>query len=343
MSLLSKVYITINLNKLKYNIQHTLDLCKENSVDLTPVVKSICADQRIIDCFNQSPINILADSRLDNFARMKTDKERFLIRPGIVSEANDIVKYSDVSLQTDLRTIMALDKAAKEAHTTHKIILMVDIGDLRDGIMFSDQDTLLSCGAFVHTSSNLNLVGIATNYNCFLGYLPNEENMRHLVNLHQLLTPFYDTDKPVVSGGNSSSVSILLSNEKHFPKEFNQLRMGEAIMLGRDPSDNTFIPEYQTDIFTLHVPLIEVYEKKIPSGEITRRGILSIGKQDLQLDHIIPRDNRVKVLGGCSDECVVDLTDAPDIKSGDELTFDLEYGALMTAFAGSFINRKYID
>ncbi len=342
MNLLSKVYITINLDKLKYNIGHSLDLCKEKSLNLAPVVKSICSDQAIIDCFNEANVSVIADSRLDNFARMNTNKEKFLIRPAAACEAPDVVKYSDTSLQCDLRTIMELDKVAKDLGLTHNIILLVDLGDLRDGILYSDQDNLLSCAAFVHTSESLKLTGIATNYNCFLGYLPDEENMQELVKLHQLIMPFYDTDTPVVSGGNSSSVSILTSDTRSFPAEFNQLRMGEAIMLGRDPSDNTFIPGYETEVFTLHVPLIEVYEKKTPSGEIMKRGILAIGKQDLQLDHIVPRDGRVKVLGGCSDECVVDLTDAAEYKSGDELSFDLEYGALMTAFAGSFINKVYI-
>ncbi|MBR3599459.1 MAG: alanine racemase [Lachnospiraceae bacterium] len=343
MNLLSKVYITINLQKLKDNIQHTMDLCKENSVKLAPVVKSICGDQQIIDCFNQSPVEVLADSRLDNFARFKTDKERFLIRPAVASEAEAVVKYCDTSLQCDLNTIMAIDKAAAAEGKTHNIILLVDIGDLRDGIMYTNQDALLSCAAFVHTSENLRLTGVATNYNCFMGYLPNEENMNHLVTLHQLIMPFYETDSPVVSGGNSSSTSILISDDLSFPKEFNQLRMGEAIMLGRDPADNSFIPGYETDVFTLHVPLIEVYEKESEAQSTQRRGVLSIGKQDLQLEHIIPRDSRIRVLGGCSDECVVDLSEAPEYKSGDELIFDLEYGALMTAFAGSFIGKSYID
>ena len=342
MNLLSKVYITINLDKLKYNIQHTLDLCKDKSLNLAPVVKSICGDQSIIDCFNAFDVSIIADSRLDNFTNMKTTKERFLIRPSAVMEACDVVNNCETSLQCDLKTIMALDKAAKEYQVTHNIILLVDLGDLRDGIPSSNQDMLLSCAAFVHTSENLRLTGIATNYNCFLGYLPDEDNMQELILLHQLIMPFYDTDKPVISGGNSSSVSILTSDTRRFPKEFNQLRMGEAIMLGRDPTDNTFISGYNTDVFTLHVPLIEVYEKHTPEGVVMRRGVLAIGKQDLQLEHIIPRDQRIKVLGGCSDECVVDLTEACDINSGDELTFDLEYGALMTAFAGSFINKKYI-
>ncbi len=343
MNLLSTVYITINLTKLKYNICHTLDLCKAKSLNLAPVVKSICASQPIIDCFNQTNVSIIADSRLDNFARMDTSKSKFLIRPSVAAEAEDVVSLCDISLQCDLRSIMALDQAAKSKNTTHDIILLVDLGDLRDGIFFSDESTLLSCGAFIHSSANLNLVGIATNYNCFLGYLPDEDNMQELIKIHSLLKPFYDTEAPIVSGGNSSSASILLSKEQDFPSEFNQLRMGEAIMLGRDPADNTFITGFETDVFTLHVPLIEVYEKKTPSQEIMRRGVLNIGKQDLQLDHIIPRDSRIKVLGGCSDECVVDLTQAPDIKSGDELLFDLEYGALMTAFAGSFINKKYIE
>lgn len=342
MNLLSKVYITINLEKLKYNINHTLDLCKKKSLNLAPVVKSICGDQPIIDCFNDANVSLIADSRLDNFAKMSTTKEKFLIRPAASCQARDVVNYCDTSLQCDLNTIMALDDAARKAGKAHNIILLIDLGDLRDGIYFEDESTLLSCAAYIHTSSNLRLTGIATNYNCFLGYLPDEDNMNQLSKLHQLIMPFYDTDSPVVSGGNSSSVSILISEDKAFPAEFNQLRMGEAIMLGRDPADNTFIPGYDTEVFTLHVPLIEVYDKKTPDGNIMRRGILAIGKQDLQLDHIIPKDRRIKVLGGCSDECVVDLSDAPELKAGDELAFELEYGALMTAFAGSFIRREYI-
>ena len=163
MNLLSKVYLTINLEKLKYNINHTLDLCKKKSLNLAPVVKSVCADQPIIDCFNHSDVSLIADSRLDNFAKMSTDKEKFLIRPAAGCEAKDVVNYCDTSLQCDLNTIMALDSAAKDNGKTHNVILLIDIGDLRDGIYFEDESTLLSCAAYIHTSSNLMLTGIATN------------------------------------------------------------------------------------------------------------------------------------------------------------------------------------
>ncbi len=342
MSLLSKVYITTNLAKLKDNIQYTYDLCKEKSVNLAVVTKSICADAEIISLIDSLPVDTIADSRLDNFAKMSTNTQRMLIRPSAPTEAGDVVKYCDISFQTDLNTVMALDEAANSQNKKHDIILLIDMGDLRDGIYFSCTETILALAAYIHTSSNLNLTGIATNYNCFAGLLADDKSMEEHVKLNDMLLPFYDTDSPIVSGGNSSTITYLINSEKHVPSAINQFRIGEAVMLGRDPADNTFIEGYKTDVFTLHVPLIEVCDKPISSSEVMRRGVLSVGKQDLQLEHIIPTDSRIKVLGGCSDECVIDLTDAPEYKVGDEITFIMEYGALMTAFAGSFIRKVYI-
>lgn len=335
-------YITINKNKLKYNIQHSFELCKEKSVNLAVVSKSICANEEIIAIINDSPVTTIADSRIANFIKMRTNKKRLLIRPAAPSEAEAAVRYSDISFVTEKSHATALNNAAKALGITHDVLLMLDIGDLRDGIFFEDKDSISELAGIIHECSNIRLAGIATNYNCFLGYLPNRNNMLVFEEIHKLLSPYYDVEEPIVSGGNSSSVSLLTESSDILSSAVNQFRMGEAVMLGRDPADNTFIPGYNYDVFTLHVPIIEIQNKPMSDKSIMRRGILAIGKQDLQLEHIIPRDKRLAMLGGCSDECVVDLTDAPEYNVGDTLEFDIEYGALMTAFTNNYISKQYI-
>lgn len=344
MQSLSTVNITINLEKLKYNIQHSYALCKEKSVNLAVVTKSICADSNIIELINNTEISTIADSRIDNFAKMSTDKTRLLIRPSIPSESESVICYSDASFQTELATIKALGDAATSANKSHTILIMVDLGDLRDGVMHTDKDSIITMAEYIHSHDYLKLGGVAANYNCFLGLQPDNDNMSILAECYHMLKDYFDVDEPVVSGGNSSSVSLLAGSNIAIPDEINQFRMGEAIMLGRDPADNTLIDGYNHDVFTLEVPLLEVHTKPIKNAPYTtmRRGVLSIGQQDLQIAHILPVDERIKVLGSCSDECVIDLSDAPEYQTGDIVKFNLEYGALMTAFAGSFINKTYI-
>ncbi len=342
MNSFNQVYVTINLTALKENIQHTYELCKKKSIDLAVVAKSICADERILEVIEESPADTIADSRLDNFYCMNTKKKRFLIRPASVMEAEAVALYSDISMQTSLTTVKEIDLAAKKNGKVHDILIMIDLGDLRDGIYYTDHETILEMAEYIHKSSNLRLAGIGANYNCFSQLLPNNENMNIISDLFHKLKPFYDTDSPIVSCGNSSSVTLLTENTYEIPREINQFRMGEAIVLGRDPADNTTIPGYRYDAFTMEAALIEVYEKPV-DGKIMRRGVLSVGKQDLMIDYIFPIDERISVLGACSDECVIDLSNAPEYKTGDLIKFRLEYNALMTLFACSFFQKKYIE
>lgn len=342
MTSFNQLYVTIDLGALRENIQHTYDLCREKSIDLAVVAKSICADSRILEVIEESPAKVIADSRLDNFYCMDTKMKRLLIRPSSITDAEAAAQYADISIQTSLMTVMEIERAAKKHGKVHDILILIDLGDLRDGIYYSDHATILEMAEYIHKSGSLRLAGIAANYNCFSHFLPDGDNMNVMAELHHMLEPYYDVEKPIVSCGNSSAVRLLTENTYPIPEEINQYRMGEAIVLGRDPSDNTLIPGYRYDVFTLEAALIEVYEKPV-NGRMMRRGVLSIGKQDLYTDHILPIDERVKVLGACSDECVIDLSEADEYKVGDFVKFRLEYDALMTLFAGCFFRKKYIE
>lgn len=336
--------LIINKNHFLYNLNHGYELCKKQNINLTFVTKSLCADPILIELIDSSPINRIADSRIANFAKMNSSKEKFLIRPCSPSEAFDVVENSDLSIQTELDTIIALESAAKELTLTHNIILLVDLGDLRDGIMYTDKELLLRIAKYICNSEFLNLTGIAANFNCFANLQPTYENMSVLNKLNDLIKDYYNTDTPTISGGNSSSILYFVNNELKMPDYITELRMGEVILLGRNPSSNTFVEGFKYDVFTLESTLIEVKTKTFVEDGTTytmKRGVIALGQQDLQISHLLPIDDNIKIIGACSDECVLDLGNT-NYKVGDKIAFNLEYGALMSAFASHFIARLYV-
>ena len=58
-----------------------------------------------------------------------------LIRIPMISEAEDVVRYTDISLNSEIKVAKALSKEAIKMGKIHEIILMVDVGDLREGIL----------------------------------------------------------------------------------------------------------------------------------------------------------------------------------------------------------------
>lgn len=56
-----------------------------------------------------------------------------MIRIPLLTEKEEIIKYCDISLNSEYKTIKVLNEEAKRQNKTHKIILMVDLGDLREG------------------------------------------------------------------------------------------------------------------------------------------------------------------------------------------------------------------
>ncbi len=53
------------------------------------------------------------------------------------SQAEDVVRYADISLNSELETISALGAEAVKQNKVHNVVLMADLGDLREGFFTS--------------------------------------------------------------------------------------------------------------------------------------------------------------------------------------------------------------
>ncbi len=157
--------LIINRKIIEENTRLIVDLCKEKGIEVAAVTKGVCAYDPIVECFLKAGVAYLADSRMENLKKLdKYEIEKIMLRLPMVSEVEDLVRYGDISLNSEYKTIEALSRAALKAKKVHKIILMIDLGDLREGY-FYEKDLYRDMEKIVKLKG-VRIVGIGTNLTC---------------------------------------------------------------------------------------------------------------------------------------------------------------------------------
>ncbi len=346
--------IEIDLEKIKHNTEVLVDIARQNHIDIAGVTKVFCALPEIAQAIVEGGVSMLADSRLENIKKLNGIAiPKLLLRLPMTSQVNDVVHYTDISLNSEISTIEALGKAAVRLNKTHDIILMIDLGDLREGILREDVFNIVER---ILKVEGIRLVGIGTNLTCYGGIIPKKDNLGLLTEIAEEVESAFNISLNIISGGNSSSLYLL--EQKNIPNRINHLRLGEAIVLGRETAFGNRILKTYDDAFVLKAEIIELKEKpSIPTGEIgmdafgnkpvfedkgvRKRAILAIGRQDVSIDNIHPKDEEAVVLGGSSDHLIVDVTDCSrNYAVGDQIDFKLEYGALLQLMTSDYVVKK---
>lgn len=348
--------IEIDLEKIAHNAKALIDLYGSRGVGVMGVTKAVRGNPRIARTLVNCGIDVLADSRIENIKRMRgagIQAQFLLTRTPALSQAEAVVKYADISLNTELSVIEKLAAYAIEYDKPHKIILMLELGDLREGLMPSDLDDMVQR---VSKMEGINLAGIGANLACFGGVIPDEQNMEKLSSIANDIENKYDLKLEYVSGGNSANYNWFMSTQD--VGRINNLRLGESIYLGCETVSRKPIPGLYTDAMTL---VSEVVESKIkpslPYGTIAqdafgnvpefadqgqiRRAILGIGLQDVSVSGLTPRAD-IEIIGASSDHLIVNAKDL-ELSVGDELEFDLNYAALLSAMSSRYVNKVSSD
>lgn len=359
--LLRNPRVTVDLQKLRKNIAFITSKLHEKELSITAVTKVFQAEAEIIRIYDEFPeIEYFGDSRIENLMSYQdSPKKKILIRIPMQSELAEVVAYADVSFHSELATLRLLEEEAKKQGKKHQVLLMVDLGDLREG--FFDREELFTCIADVLTYSHLELVGIGVNLTCYGAIIPDSKNLSQLVEIKDEIAHKFGIELPMISGGNSSSLYLIDSSEDYLPEGITNLRIGEAFVLGRETAYEADYPEMAQDVFTLKAEIVEAKTKpSYPIGNIgvdafgnkphyedegmMYRCILGIGRQDVSPGNIIPRDSRIKIMGASSDHLIIDCTAAKaDYQVGDEVEFDLTYGSLLRVFTSKYVKKEYID
>jgi len=348
--------IEIELDKLAHNARKLAALYGSKGVCVTAVTKGVCGSPRIASALLNSGIRSFGDSRIANIQKMREaglDAQFFLIRSPMPSEVERVVEFADVSLNTEISVIRLLGRQASKRHKIHQVILMIELGDLREGILPSDVEPMV---AEVMGLRGVKLIGLGTNLACFGGVRPTEANMQELSAMAGNLQQQYGVNFEIVSGGNSANYQWFVSTPD--VGLVNHVRIGEAILLGCDALTRERIPGLYTDAFTLVAEVIELKTKlSQPYGEIAQdafgrvpvfddkghmeRAILALGRQDVDGSAIKPRI-KADVLGASSDHLILDVSGL-GLEVGAEVRFDIGYSALLRAMTSPYVEKVYLS
>ena len=351
--------LEINISKLRTNLKVISQLLKKYDISLAMVTKAYCADRNIVlELLKDGGVDYLADSRIENLMEFKDIKiPKLLLRIPMISEVSKVVEYADISFNSEYETVKELNFEAEKRGNIHSVVLMIDLGDLREG--YFDEKDLFESVEKIAKLKNIDIVGIATNLTCYGAILPSEVNLRKLVELGTRIEREYKIDLKIISGGNSSSLFLL--SEGKIPKGINNLRIGEGILLGRETAYGQRLDGTYDDAFRLICEVIENKRKEsLPIGEQgvdafgerhiyvdrgpMQRVILGIGKQDIKVESLIPTNKKIEVIGASSDHTIVDITNSQKrYLIGDKIEFILNYSGIMSASTSKYVKRFYIE
>lgn len=357
--------LVINLKKLESNLDAVARITKEQGgCSLMIVTKGLCADKEMAMMVAKHPaVDFVADSRVKNIKTYaeevrRNGKKTVLLRIPMHDEAAEAVKYVDLSFNSELSTIRLLNEEAKKAGVRHNILLMIDLGDLREGIFYQNEEQIFSAVEEILGMSNINLYGIGVNLTCYGAIIPKKDNLSLLTAIAEKIEKKFGIKLQMVSGGNSSSIYLIGKGE--LPEGINNLRLGEAFLLGNDTAYETKLPGTVSDGLVLEAQIVELKEKpSLPIGEvgvdafgqkpyyedrgIIKRAIIAIGKQDTDIDSMTPLDEKIDILGGSSDHIILDVTKSgKEYKVGDVVSFTLGYGGMLKTATSPYVEKAYV-
>lgn len=355
--------LNINLSNIMNNAQKIVELCNQSGISVSGVIKGAEGDLAVAEQLVKGGCQHIASSRIEQLADVKERFEGYstmLLRLPMFSELSEVVRYADISLNSELSTLMELEQECKSQNKTHQVVLMMDLGDLREGFM--DIEELIEAAVYVEAHmEHVKLAGIGTNLGCYGSVKPTIENMTRLAAAAEAIEGKIGRKLDIVSGGATTSLPLLIKGK--MPKKINNLRIGEGILDNMDLPLlwHMEIPGMKQDNFVLEAQLIEVKDKPShPIGElfvdafghvpqyedigIRKRALAAIGMQDFAMyDKLIPVDGDIHVVGSSSDHLILDITDCKrEYKLGDVVSFQMFYGPMLFLCSSRYVRKNYL-
>ncbi len=310
-------------------------------------------------------IHSIGDSRLSSLKNLKKVNPEMItiyIKPPAAIYADEIVKYADISANSSLTTIKALNAAAKKQNKIHKVIIMIELGELREGVKRAD---FIEFYEKIFQLPNIEVIGLGSNLGCMYGVEPTYDKLLQLCLYKELIQAKFDKQIDLISGG--SSITLPLLERNIVPADMNHFRIGEAAFFGTSPLDNKRFLGLNTNAFEFYANIIELEEKKImPEGvisdasvghtadfevlnqnESTHKALLDFGLLDVDNEEIDPVDSDVKFVGITSDLIVTDIgtnrtkNGKKKYSIGDKVQFKPSYMGVARLLNSKFIDKQF--
>lgn len=349
-------FLKLYRKNLQHNFKFLDQLFKAHHLEWGVVSKLLCGNKIYLKELIDLGIREIHDSRISNLKTIKRlcpEVQTVYIKPPAKRSISSIIKYADVSLNTEYYTMKLLSDEAVKQDKKHKVIIMVETGDLREGVM---GNRLVDFYSSVFELPNLEIIGLGTNLNCLHGVMPSQDKLIQLSLYKQIIELKFNKKIPWISGGTSVTIPLVLN--KQIPAGINHFRVGETLYFGINLFEDTTIEGMKANVFELFTEIIEITEKPlVPIGELSTnpqgetmeideslygqtsyRAIVDIGLLDIDPKYLISSYD-FEIVGASSDMLIINLgKNEHDYKVGDLLSFHLKYmGALQ------ILNSNYID
>jgi predicted amino acid racemase len=353
-------YITLNRNKLRDNYTFLNNIFKPQDISWAVVAKVLCGNKLYLNELIKMGAKQICDSRISHLEEVKKlnpEVETIFIKPAAKRNAARVVAFADISFNTEYDTIRLLSEEAGKQGKVHRIVIMMELGELREGVM---RDQFVEFYSRVFKLPNIKVIGIGTNLTCMYGVLPNHDKLIQLSLYKQLIEAKFNQKIPYLSGG--ASVTIPLIEQGLLPPDINHFRVGETLFLGTDVYHNERVSDMHQDVFKLYAEVIELNEKPaIPMGELGQnltghtlnfdqssparssvRAIVDIGLLDVEEGHIKPADPDMHIVGASSDMIVVDLGENErNLKVGSVIEFKMDYMGLLRIMSSAYVDKRF--
>ena len=352
-------YLRLFRDELLHNYEFLDRLFKENSIKWGITTKLLCGTRSYLEEVINLGIKEVHDSRISNLKRIKEIDPQTMtvyIKPPPKDTIPDIVRYADASLNTELATLHELSDEAVNQGKIHKVIIMIEMGDLREGVM---REELLDFYGKIFRLPGIEVIGLGTNLNCLHGVLPNGDKLIQLVLYKQIIDLQFNKSIPLVSAGTTVTIPLLLRNQ--LPAGINHFRVGEALFFGKNLFNGETIEGMSDSVLELSTHIIEISEKPlVPTGDLgtnpqgrsasvndedygktAYRAILDIGYLDVQPDYLIPVDPSIEISDASSDMMILNVGNNPnDYKVGDLVRFKLKYMGALSLMSSDYIDKE---
>ncbi len=352
-------HVAIDLGAIEANAAAVVAMCARHGIRVVGVTKAVAGLPEVARAMLRGGVAGIGESRLRNVERLRrgrVDAELCLLRIPSLSDADAIVECFQISLNSELDVLAALSEASLRRGTVHDVIVMVDLGDLREGLWPDELPGFVRAAAKL---PGVRILGLGTNLSCYAGVVPSAENMGRLVAYAGEAERMLGHGLTRISGGSSSALPLVAAGA--MPERVDELRVGEAILLGTETVHRRPLAGTRQDAFTLHAEVIELKRKpSVPIGEraedafgarpafedrgLVDHAIVNVGRADVDLESLQPADPRLSILGASSDHLILDASGARgDLRLGDRVAFSLGYGSLLAAMTSPYVDARFVS
>lgn len=324
--------LSIDLDRIRSNTSTLLKLVGDRNV--FGVTKGVAGSVQVAGAMIDGGVDGLADSRLLNLIKLNDEFEipLMLLRQPMINEIETAIKIADFIMVTEITIAKRLSIEAARVGKVQNIVLMLEAGDLREGITAQELDEI---AIKVEKLDSIDLRGLAINTGCSFSVAPTREQLVNLVRAKKKLVERFDQDIPMLSGGNSSCINLLLSGD--MPKEINHLRVGETILFGHDPIEHKSLKEFRQGAFSIEAEIIEIKKK---GNDQDLRAVVAVGRQDIAMAPV--KTGSGVSLNRSSDHLSIKVEDEARLKVGDTIKIDPSYFAVLAAMISPYVDKEYI-